>query len=272
MNNVRCFSISGCSFQDWHDCISDKLLAALETFISPSLTHLPIGHLRLVPFTVFAFPQLQYMALTSITSAPEHTIIPDHFPRHGLCSLICHSCDLREVTENTSLVTFLAHTTRQLESLEFKGALEAREDMFDLFISLYEHALKVFDISSLLCRPSSTMHATVSLNMNIVYPEERLEVRDLSQFASIRTFEMTFRRPLYKGRENILFLLGWLAATIMHFPSEQPLRQLVFDIFDAGTRPSFETPDLWSSLDEAVSTRGQIKMVFVRPTGHCCLP
>lgn len=83
---------------------------------------------------------------------------------------------------------------------------------------------------------------------------------DLCPLTSLRTFSVDMRGAHHVERREAF--LGWLAGNIQRFPSAHPLRCLIFNICRPDEHGHFEDLDLWSALDETISTIARINMMF----------
>lgn len=88
-----------------------------------------------------------------------------------------------------------------------------------------------------------------------------LKLLDLSPLTSLQILSVDIYSQHVPANTRAAFP-GWLAANIQRFPSNHPLQYLVFDIYYPETCSHFYDLVVWSPLDETVSTRGELKMVF----------
>lgn len=97
--------------------------------------------------------------------------------------------------------------------------------------------------------------------MHLAHPQEKLKRLDISQITSLRRLSV----DIDNGRQDVetrAAFPGWLAENTQRFPSEHPLSCLVFNISHPEPCLYFADVYAWSPVDETVSTRGQIRMVF----------
>lgn len=87
---------------------------------------------------------------------------------------------------------------------------------------------------------------------------------DLSAFTFLQTISMRIDSPHSHTQTRPAFP-RWLSTNIHSIPSEHPLRRLVFNIFRPHKGGHFDDLDMWSPLDEIMSTRGQLRMSFNVP-------